>query len=226
MRHSWAMGLRGMVAALGLALVGTSAPAAGDGIAITFDKQWKEQGFLRLWSNEYIPEGARLRVFSDGTVSMFYRPLEKAAWDATEAEWRWEVSRSVIPTRLDVKGGDDRNLTLYFVFVDPEKAAGLSRASARRLLSRGEARTLAYVWGGSHERGTAFISPYGVPGTLGALVLRPAGTGSFSEKVDLRADYKRLFGAEAGKLVGIAVSADSDDTNGEVRGIIEDLVLR
>ena len=215
-----------LAAAFGLALVSGPMAEAGTHGAILFDNTWKEQGFLRLWSNEYIPEGARLRVISDGTVSMYYRPLERALWDARRASWAWEVSRSVPPTRLDVKGGDDRNLTLYFVFVDPDKAEGLSRASARRLLSKGEARTLAYIWGGSHARGAAFISPYGVPGTLGAVVLRPAGTGRYEEQVDLRADFRRVFGTEPGRLVGIAVSADSDDTDTSVRGTIENLILR
>ena len=67
-------------------------------------------------------------------------------------------------------------------------------------------------------------SPY-----LGArgktIVRRPSGTGSFRETVDLAGDYTRAFGGAAGALVGLAVSADSDDTNSTIRGEISGLSI-
>lgn len=43
--------------------------------AVTFDGSWKEQGFLRLFSNDYIQRGRQLDVISDGTVSLLWRPV-------------------------------------------------------------------------------------------------------------------------------------------------------
>jgi hypothetical protein len=58
-------------------------------------------------------------------------------------------------------------------------------------------------------------------------VLRGAETGSFREQVDLAEDYQRAFGAASGQaLVGLAVSADSDDTDSVIDAAIADLSLR
>jgi len=50
--------------------------------------------------------------------------------------------------------------------------------------------------------------------------------GGFNEKVDLRADYKRAFGSGNVVLVGVAVSADSDDTDSKIVASVSNLVVR
>jgi len=59
-----------------------------------------------------------------------------------------------------------------------------------------------------------------------SIVLRSSGTGGFNEKVDLRADYKRAFGSGNVVLVGVAVSADSDDTDSKIVASVSNLVVR
>lgn len=190
---------------------------------VSFDGQWKEQGFLRLWKNDYSFRGTQLDVVSDGTVSLVWRPVENALRGATRASWRWRVTEGVAPTDLTKKGGDDRNLALYFVFVDEATAATVSAGSARKLLGNPNTRALIYVWGGDHAKGAILPSPYH-PG-LRTKVLRTGSEGTFAENVDLAADFRRAFGASPGVLVGLGVSADSDDTDGFVRASIADLQL-
>ncbi len=209
-----------LAAAFLTALAASPAGAA----PLSFDEGWKEQGFLRLWTNDYAPDGTRLRITSDGTVSLFYRAMPRTLWQAKKARWQWMVEQSVIATDLARKGGDDRNLAVYFVFADEAVARRLSRASAARLMRHKGTRALIYVWGGSEPPGTILPSPYG-KGRLKTVVQRPAGTGSFRESVDLIADYRRAFGQEPGVLVGVAISADSDDTAGRIRAEIRDLEL-
>ncbi|HHI71182.1 MAG TPA: DUF3047 domain-containing protein [Rhodobacteraceae bacterium] len=188
---------------------------------LKFDRSWKEQGFLRLWTNDYGLEGRQLKVVSDGTVSLLWRSVPKSAWNAKMASWGWSVAKSVKPTDLTQKGGDDRNLAIYFVFVDPNDAKRLEGSSARRVLGNASTRALVYVWGGKYPRGKILNSPYG-PGKLKTVISRAAGTGKFSEKVDLAADFKRAFGKAPGVLVGVAVSADSDDTDGMINAVVRD----
>lgn len=197
--------------------------AAANAASVTFDNSWKEQGFLRLWSNDYSFRGSQLDVVSNGTVSLVWRPVDGPLREATRAAWRWRVSEGVQPTDLTRKGGDDRNLALYFVFVDEQSAAGLSGRNARQLLRNQSTRALIYVWGGNHAEGAMLPSPYH-PG-LRTKVLRNGSDGTFSESVDLAADYRRAFGTGPGVLVGLGVSADSDDTDGRVRASIADLQL-
>lgn len=203
--------------ALGIA-IGT-APALS--AQVPFDGAWKEQGFFRLFGNDYRLRGDQLDVASDGTVSVIWRPLDEALGGAGTASWRWAVSKGVEATDLTRKGGDDRNLAIYFVFVDEVTARTLSRNSARKLLRNPDTRALVYVWGGAHPRGAILPSPYA--DGLRTKVLRGPGTGTFFERVDLDADYRRAFGAAPGVLVGLAITADSDDTDGEIRAAIRDL---
>ena len=191
---------------------------------VPFDGAWKEQGFLRLFSNDYAAEGRRLGVVSDGTVSIFWRPINGAARQAEGAAWQWRVDAGVPPTDLTIKGGDDRNLALYFVFLDPASAKGASGASARRVLKNPNVRALVYVWGGDHDRGAILPSPYHP--RLATKILRPAGTGQHGEAVDLVRDFGLAFGEDIGVLVGIGVSADSDDTGTSIRAAIADLSLK
>ncbi|MEM7752642.1 MAG: DUF3047 domain-containing protein [Pseudomonadota bacterium] len=206
-----------------LATVLTLSAATAQAQSVAFDRSWKEQGFLRLFTNDYSFRGTQLDVVSNGTVSLVWRPVEGRLQSASSAAWRWRVTESVAPTDLTQKGGDDRNLALYFVFVDPASAAELSGANARKLLRNPNTRALIYVWGGNHSTGAILPSPYH-PG-LRTKVLRTAADGTFSESVDLAADYRRAFGEAKGVLVGLGVSSDSDDTDGRVRASIADLRL-
>jgi hypothetical protein len=198
--------------------------AAGSAAAVDFTG-WTEQRFSLFSSNDYRQAGDRLGVQSDGSVSLLWTRLPEAQWGAQSASWRWSVENSVPPTALERKGGDDRNLSLYFVFLPRAVAERYRDSNIRALLEAEEARVLMYVWGGTAARGTILPSPY-----LGArgktVVLRGAGTGAHAEQVDLKADLARAFGAGTeGILVGLAVSADSDDTDSRISAGIAGLSL-
>ncbi|MEM8804384.1 MAG: DUF3047 domain-containing protein [Pseudomonadota bacterium] len=200
------------------------APLAAAASPVAFDNSWKEQGFFRFFSsNDYTLQGDRMGIVSDGTVSIIWRPLDSDLGDASEASWRWQVTQGVIPTDLTKKGGDDRNIALYFVFVDAETAKTLNRNSARRLLRNESTRALVYVWGGEHKRGTILGSPYS--NALRTKILRGVETGTFNETVDLKSDFRRAFGEEPGVLVGLAITADSDDTDGVIQAQIGRMVI-
>lgn len=197
---------------------------AGMAQAVPFS-DWAEQRFAMFSSNDWTQGTGSVGVTSDGTVSMLWTQMPPSDGATRSASWSWSVTQSVVPTALNRRGGDDRNLSLYFVFMPPEIAEANRSAGIRKLLSIEEARVLMYVWGGNHPRGSVVGSPY--LGERGRTVaLRPAGTGSFTERVDLAADYTRAFGGEVTELVGMALSSDSDDTDGVVRAQLSDLVLR
>lgn len=201
-----------------------SAPAVS-AEQIPFNSDWKEQKFSLFSKNRYSFGGESLGVVSNGSVSMAYTPVPENLWSASKATWRWSVEQSVPATDLRLKGGDDRNLALYVVFLPEADAQAAKGKGIRALLSNQSARVLVYVWGGNHRRGQVLGSPY-----LGArgktVVLRAAGTGAHSEAVDLAGDYTRAFGRAKGALVGLAISADSDDTDTAVKGTIANLTLR
>ena len=188
---------------------------------VSFDGSWKTQKFSLFSSNKYGFNGNSVSVSSDGSVSLAYRRLDASYWDASSAQWSWRVDEGVPATDLRKKGGDDRNLALYFVFLPEDQAEALKGASVRKLLTNKAARVLVYVWGGAHNRGAVLSSPY--LGNRGkTIVLRGSGTGSASENVNLARDYGNAFGGNAA-LVGVALSGDSDDTNSRIRASISGL---
>lgn len=210
---------RGLVLGAGaMALLGTPAQA------LPFDGGWTHQTFPRRKANAYAQQGATLQVESDQGVSLLIRAVPEGQWGARAASWRWAVDEGVPATDLARKGGDDRNLALYFAFMPRADAERLVGAAPRRVLTDKAARTLVYVWGGQGRRGQMLESPYmGARGRT--VVLRPSGTGAHQESVDLAGDYARAFGQAPDVLFGIAVSADSDDTAVRIRARIESLRL-
>lgn len=189
---------------------------------ISFSKGWKEQRFSMFSSNDFNLGAQTLGVKSDGSVSLLWSALPQSVWTKKGARWDWSVDTSVPPTDLTKKGGDDRNLSIYFLFLPEEAARKAQNQSIRALLDNPDVRVLIYVWGGDHARGDVLRSPY-----LGArgrsIIRRSAGTGSASEQVDLARDHQRAFGEAAQNLVGLAVSADSDDTDSSISGQISRL---
>ena len=204
---------------LAIALTVLAMPALA--APVSFDGSWKTQKFSLFSSNKYGFNGNSVSVSSDGSVSLAYRRLDASYWDASSAQWSWRVDEGVPATDLRKKGGDDRNLALYFVFLPEDQAEALKGASVRKLLTNKAARVLVYVWGGAHNRGAVLSSPY--LGNRGkTIVLRGSGTGSASENVNLARDYGNAFGGNAA-LVGVALSGDSDDTNSRIRASISGL---
>ena len=188
---------------------------------VDFSDGWSEQRFSLFSSNEFEPSGETLHIRSDGTVSMFWSRLPSALSDSNQTQWDWEVTSSVPPTDLTLNGGDDRNLSVYFVFM-PEASLPKADAKLTELLGNNHARVLMYVWGGKHMRGEILPTPY--LNELGrTLILRPAGTGQASERVNLKTDFQRAFGTEPTRLIGIAISADSDDTDTKIKARVSNL---
>ncbi len=206
--------------ALGLALI-ASPVVAGQ---VTFSSGWSEQR-LQIFNSNDFSLGNSLGITSEGAVSLVWTRMPRGEWGARAASWNWEVSASVPPTNLGQRGGDDRNISVYFVFLPEAVANQMEGANIRQLNRNPDVRILQYVWGGNHGRGEIIGSPY-APGQGVTVALRQAGTGSHSESVDLARDYAAAFGGAPGALVGLAVSADSDDTDTVIRAGVSPITLR
>lgn len=206
------------------ALISILATTASAG-PVSFSSGWKEQRLSLFSSNDY-SFGQSLGLVSDGSVSIAWTRVGRSDWGKSGASWSWRVDQSVPATNLARKGGDDRNISLYFVFVPESIAPSLEGKNIRSLLGNSDVRIIQYAWGGNASRGQVIPSPYGPAGQGVTIALRQAGTGSHNENVDLAADYARAFGGGKGALVGLAVSGDSDDTASVIRASIGNLTLK
>ena len=165
---------------------------SGPARALPFDGGWQVQTFPRRRPNVYRIRGNGVDVLSEQGVSLLLRRVPEAHAGARRARWTWEVSATVPATDLTRRGGDDRNLALYFVLVPEARAARLRAGTLRGLLADRDARTLVYVWGDSRPARTILPSPYlrdrGV-----SIVLRSAGTGRHDENVNLARDHEAVL---------------------------------
>lgn len=190
---------------------------------VTFSDNWTEQAFSLFSSNEFVLNADTLDISSEGTLSVLWKKLPPSMWEANQANWDWAVEVSVPATDLTVKGGDDRNLSIYFVF-SPQEYLPKSKGKLTDLLKNKDVRVLMYVWGGDHDRGEVLPSPY-LEDFGKTIILQRAGTGRASEQVNLANDFLRVFGENPEKLVGIAISADSDDTRSTIYSSISNLKI-
>ena len=121
----------------------TTAASAGP---ISFANGWREQRLSLFSSNDY-RFGPNLSMVSDGSVSIAWTRVAQGNWTSTQASWSWTVDQSVPVTSLAQKGGDDRNISLYFVYVPESMAPKLQNANIRSLLGNDDVRIIQYAWG-------------------------------------------------------------------------------
>ena len=148
--------------------------------------------------------------------------------------WSWRLERGLERGDLANKEGDDTALKVCALFDMPLDRLGLVERVLMRW-ARGKsaeylpAATLCYVWDRRLPVGTELANAFSarvryVVVTSGAA--RP-GQWILLER-DLAADFLHAFGHETASLpplLGIAVGADSDNTNGSSLGYVGDLSL-
>jgi hypothetical protein len=204
-----------------------AAPALAGPVSFGPDHGWLDQSFPGYTPSHFTAHGpGLLQISSNKGNSLIWRPLPRDLSGAGEATWRWRVDQGVPPTDLGVRRAADRSIALYFLFADDASAFKRPPRSLRAAMAEG--RALIYVWGGEEPAGSVLTSPtLGERGVI--LVQRPADspTGAWrTESVDLRADFRRVYGRDPGPLLGIGVSSDSESTGTVTDAELADLVVR
>ena len=191
-------------------------PGMAGGVTFKFGpdltaSNWRYVSFPRRPGADFQARGEdTVVVQTKAGVGLLWHPVPVWGSAASKAQWRWRVTHGVGPTDLAKKGGDDRVLAVYFAFAED----GAEQSDPIDLLRQERGYLLVYVWGGAARPGTMLPSPY-FDGRGRTVIRRAADAPAdvwFSEAVEVRSDFRRAFGHEAGRLVAVAVSSDSDDT--------------
>jgi hypothetical protein len=141
--------------------------------------------------------------------------------------WRWRVDRDLPARDPRTKAGDDYAARVYVAFrFEPERASAYERLKrgALRLIYGQElpGSALNYVWSAGEPEGASWPSPYAAQSRMISLGAAPAGAWR-EARVDLPADYRRVFGADAPPVEFVAVMSDADDGCGEALAWFADL---
>lgn len=145
--------------------------------------------------------------------------------------WRWRADALVSDADNADASREDAPVRIVLAF-DGDK----SRLPMRdrmffervKLLSGNEMphSTLMYIWENRRAVGTVIENPHS--GRIRKIVVDsgPAELRRWRmHRRDIVEDYRRAFGAEPGRLIGIAILTDTDNTGGEVRASYGDIEL-
>ena len=180
--------------------------------------------------------GARvLKVEADDSYGNLVHGLHLQITPQSVLAWRWRVDKLVADADIKTRAGDDAAAKLC-VFFDFD-AAKLSLTERTRLalahsLSGQDvpSETLCYVWDNKLPPDTGIVNAFTKRIRFIVLDSGSARLGQWvTQRRNLVADYQRMFGDESGvkvpEVVGVAVSADADNTHGQGLSYFGDITL-
>jgi hypothetical protein len=226
---------RPAAAVLAYSLIMAGFPSAVIALSMSSDLRqlgWKIYSFSERDKTQFRGmENGDIQVTARKSAGFLYREIPDDDRNKQNLSWRWKVEESSIgPTKLNVKGGDDRPLAVHVLFPDPPEEVNIFTRIADAAVAAFvhmpiSGKSITYVWGGIGERGDMLPNPYSGPdGVL--FLLRPGESqiGTWvPEEVNVAADFERAFGTTATLPSHIVVSADADDTKGHSIGMIGDI---
>lgn len=209
-------------------------PFSGATPAAPVPTPWLRQslpGVERQNTFELVADAGRtvLEVRSDAAASTLTHALAIDPAQSPRLQWRWKVSRALTGSDFSRKSGDDYAARVYVLFDYPVEKLSLGdrvKMSLGRTLYGAELPTaaIAYVWGTAQKPDETGPNPY--TDRVQMIVVDSGGgqAGQWREvERDLAADFRAVFGDEAPRVVGIAVSADTDNTGEAVVARFGDL---
>ena len=180
--------------------------------------------------------GARvLKVEADESYGNLVHAMHLQVGEHSTLAWRWRVDKLVDDADIKTRAGDDSpaKLCVFFGFDAGKLSLGERTKLAIARTTTGEdvpTETLCYVWDNKLPIDTGLVNAF--TKRIRFIVLQ-SGSGKLgqwvAEKRDLSVDYQRMFSDESeGKIpeiVGVAVSADADNTHGHGLAYFGDVSL-
>jgi len=181
-------------------------------------------------------DGARvLKVEADDSYGNLSHAMHAQVSDKSMLVWKWRVDKLVDDADLKTRSGDDApaKLCVFFAFDAGKLSLGERAKLALAHNSTGQdvpTETLCYVWDNKLAEGTHLANAFTKRIRLLVLQSGSAKLGQWqSQRRNLSADYLRAFADETdGKVpevVGVAVSADADNTHGKGLAYVGDVTL-
>ena len=191
-------------------------------LAESGDTSWKPVSLPGKRSTQYllIDQGADrvIEANSDRSASMLRRTINLDTCDGPKVRFSWQVKSLIDGADLTRTDGEDAPVRVILAFDGDHNRLSLRNQAlfdTAELLTgeRPPYATLMYVWDNKAVPGSVIVNPR--TDRIRDVVLEsgPARLGQWlSYERDIVADYKRAFGEEPGRLIGMAVMTDSDNT--------------
>ena len=180
--------------------------------------------------------GARvLKVEADESYGNLAHAVRVQLTERSVVNWRWRVDKLLPEADITVKAGEDSpaKLCLFFAFDAAKLSFGERTKLSLARTTTGQdvpTQTLCYVWDNKQPIDSSVVSPFTRRIRVIVLQSGDAKLGQWvAQRRNMLADYQRMFGDEsegkAPELVGVAVSADADNTHGHSLAYFGDVML-
>lgn len=173
--------------------------------------------------------GVVLRARSDtaGASVGIFRTVDLSEYPILE--WRWKVNSLVEGGKADVKSRSDLPARLYVTFEHELSLRNRLKVVVFRAMGFEAVgkRSIGYVWANRIEKGRVFTDPY-----VDWHRLLPVESGTThvgrwrTERRNVRADYRRIFGENPPPVKSIGILTDTEQTNGSVTAYYGDILFR
>ena len=180
--------------------------------------------------------GARvLKVEAEDSYGNLVHGLHVQLSERSTLSWRWRVDKLVEEADLKQRSGDDSpaKLCLFFAFDTSKLPLGeRTKLSMAQSLTGQDVpgETLCYVWDNKLPADTGITNAFTKRIRMIVLDTGSAKLGQWvTERRNVVVDYQRLFGDESGgkvpEVIGVAISADADNTHGRALAYFGDVTL-
>lgn len=162
---------------------------------------WSHKSFQGDTRYEAVLEDGRrvIRAESRQSASALYREIPVKLADTPCLNWKWRVENVLPVTDPEQKAGDDYPARVYVVF--------------RHGFFPWQVRALNYVWANQGTDKNYWKNPY-----ADSAIMIPLQAGEenldmwITERVNVLADYRRIFGENIETIEGVAIMTDTDDS--------------
>ena len=168
---------------------------------------------LRRWDGVVAIEAQ-----ADRSMALLGRPVAVDLKKTPILCWQWRIDAPVASADMNTKSGDDYAARVYLTFSVPPDQLGLGTrtklALARSIYgNQVPDAALNYVWDNTHPVGTLQDNAY--TDRTRMLVLRSGAARAgvwVQERRNVLKDFQLAFGDIGGRLGGLAIASDTDNT--------------
>jgi len=162
---------------------------------------WQERSFRGHTDYRLVRiEGSTvLQASSAASASGLYRQVEVDLTQTPILHWSWKTDTLLQGNDERTRAGDDYPARIYVVF------------SGGAFFWR--TRAINYVWSSHQPQGSQWPNAFTGNARMIAVSAGKQGLGEWQHlQRDVRADYRRLFGSDPGRVDAVAIMTDTDNT--------------
>ncbi len=192
---------------------------------------------------EKIPNHTQYELVKDGEKTVIKSTSQRSSSGLTREilidpkeypviQWRWKVNNILKNGDMTKKSGDDYPARIYITFqYDSRKVGFFEQAkyeTAKLLYGQyPPIGAINYIWESKSPIGTIAPNPY--TDRVQMIVIQSGSTRLnewVREERNVYEDYKKAFGEDPPKILGVAIMADTDNTKEQAVSFFGDIVFK